>query len=71
MRVEDAVNATKAAISEGIISGGGRTLCKIYKILKKELKVENDIYPTEAKKACDGFIDMYTKGGKLRNVVLW
>lgn len=41
LRVEDAVNATKAAISEGIIAGGGSSLCKIYKILKQELYNEN------------------------------
>lgn len=41
LRVEDAVNATKAAISEGISSGGGSTLCKIYNILKNELKDES------------------------------
>lgn len=42
LRVEDAVNATKAAISEGVITGGGASLCKIYNVLKKELYNENN-----------------------------
>lgn len=29
-----------------------------------------DSYPQKAKNACDGFISMYTKNGKLRNAVL-
>ncbi len=53
----------------------GYKACEKYTQLKsspclRNGKNENDIYPTEAKKACDGFIDMYTKGGKLRNAVL-
>ena len=53
----------------------GYKACEKYTQLKsspcvRNGKIENDIYPTEAKKACDGFIDMYTKGRKLRNAVL-
>ena len=29
LRVEDALNATKAAVEEGIVSGGGSTLLKL------------------------------------------
>jgi chaperonin GroEL len=36
-KIEDAVNATKAAIEEGIIPGGGTALVKIAEKLKKEL----------------------------------
>ena len=35
LRIEDALNATKAAVLEGIVPGGGTTLAKIASILKK------------------------------------
>ena len=38
LRIEDALNATKAAIAEGIIIGGGAALAKIYKKHKDTLK---------------------------------
>jgi len=43
-RVEDALNATKAAIEEGIIPGGGIAFMKIHELLKKKtkLKFENE-----------------------------
>lgn len=41
LRVEDAVNATKAAIEEGIVPGGGVTLLKIRKALL-DMKLEED-----------------------------
>jgi len=41
MRIDDALNATKAAVEEGVIAGGGVTLLKAISILN-ELKLEND-----------------------------
>ena len=41
LRIEDALNATKAAVSEGIVSGGGIALIEAYKELKDTLKDEN------------------------------
>jgi len=38
LRIEDALNATKAAVSEGIVIGGGAALITVYKKLKKTLK---------------------------------
>ena len=38
LRIEDALNATKAAIEEGIVIGGGACLMSIYKELKDSLK---------------------------------
>lgn len=38
LRIEDALNATKAAVSEGIVSGGGAALAEIYKEIKPMLK---------------------------------
>lgn len=38
LRIEDALNATKAAIEEGIVLGGGASLLNIYKELKDVLK---------------------------------
>ena len=36
-KIEDAVNATKAAIAEGIVPGGGATLAKVSKKLQEKL----------------------------------
>ncbi len=41
LRIEDALNATKAAVSEGIVVGGGAALATAYKALRSELKDEN------------------------------
>lgn len=41
LRIEDALNATKAAVSEGIVVGGGMALIEAYKELKNTLKVKN------------------------------
>ncbi len=37
LRIEDALNATKAALAEGIVSGGGCALMSIYKNMKDKL----------------------------------
>jgi len=37
LRIEDALNATRAAIEEGIVAGGGVTLIKVQKILSDRL----------------------------------
>ena len=41
LRIEDALNATKAAVSEGILVGGGAALMNAQKALKTKLKDEN------------------------------
>lgn len=41
LRIEDALNATKAAVSEGIVMGGGVTLVNAYVALKEQLKNQN------------------------------
>lgn len=41
LRIEDALNATKAAVSEGIVMGGGVTLVNAYVALKDHLKDDN------------------------------
>ncbi len=41
LRIEDALNATKAAIEEGMVIGGGACLASIYKELKPELQDDN------------------------------
>ena len=38
LRIEDALNATRAAVSEGIVIGGGAALVEIYMELKDTLK---------------------------------
>jgi len=38
LRIEDALNATKAAVEEGIVIGGGAVLVEIYNQLKPKLK---------------------------------
>lgn len=41
LHIEDALNATKAAVAEGIVAGGGAALCEVYKKLKSTLKDKN------------------------------
>jgi chaperonin GroEL len=41
LHIEDALNATKAAVLEGIVAGGGATLIEIYNELKDTLKDKN------------------------------
>ena len=41
LRIEDALNATKAAIEEGIVIGGGACLLNIYKELKGKVSDDN------------------------------
>lgn len=38
LRIEDALNATKAAISEGVVLGGGAALVQVYQEIKEETK---------------------------------
>lgn len=43
LRVEDALNATKAAVEEGIVIGGGCTLLKLANLVDKiKLTLDND-----------------------------
>ncbi|MBN3489935.1 chaperonin GroEL [Acholeplasma equirhinis] len=45
LRIEDALNATKAAIAEGIVVGGGAILVEVHEELKDTLKHDNqDVY---------------------------
>lgn len=41
LRIEDALNATKAAVAEGIVVGGGAALAEVYSELKDTLKDKN------------------------------
>lgn len=41
LRIEDALNATKAAVAEGIVEGGGLALLKAYKELKSSIEADN------------------------------
>jgi chaperonin GroEL len=41
LHIEDALNATKAAVLEGIVAGGGATLMEIYNDLKDTFKDDN------------------------------
>jgi chaperonin GroEL len=52
LKIEDAVNATKAAIEEGIVPGGGTALAKVAKDLEKNLhRMKNEGGFDEEKKA--------------------
>ena len=42
LRIEDALNATRAAIEEGIVTGGGCALMSIFKELKGKVTADND-----------------------------
>ena len=41
LRIEDALNATKAAVSEGIVVGGGAALMDAQRVLKDKIKDKN------------------------------
>ena len=41
LRIEDALNATKAALAEGIVAGGGSALMNIYKDIKDKIKADD------------------------------
>lgn len=43
LKIEDAVNATKAAIDEGIVPGGGTALAKAASIVEKNLLLKKDL----------------------------
>lgn len=43
LKIEDAVNATKAAIEEGIVSGGGTSLAKASAFVEKEILAKKDL----------------------------
>jgi chaperonin GroEL len=43
LKIEDAVNATKAAIEEGIVPGGGTALARAASIVEKELLAKKDL----------------------------
>jgi chaperonin GroEL len=43
LKIEDAVNATKAAIEEGIVPGGGTSLARAAGIVEKELMTKKDL----------------------------
>lgn len=41
LRLEDAINATAAAVDEGVVAGGGTALMEVYRELKGNLKDDN------------------------------
>lgn len=53
LRIEDALNATKAAVSEGIVVGGGAALAEVYRELKTNLKDANQ----DIQKGIDSVMD--------------
>ncbi len=53
LRIEDALNATKAAVAEGIVVGGGAALAEVYVALKGKLTDENP----DIQKGIDAVID--------------
>ena len=56
LRLEDAINATAAAVQEGVVAGGGIALMNLYKALKKNLKDEN----TDVQKGIDVVLNSLT-----------
>lgn len=53
LRIEDALNATKAAVAEGVVVGGGAALAEVYIALKGTLKDSN----SDIQKGIDAVID--------------
>jgi chaperonin GroEL len=69
-RIEDAVNATKAAIEEGIVPGGGVALVRASQEVKKTLK-ENDLGGKLILKAVEGPLKQISaNAGKNGEVIL-
>ena len=71
-RVEDALNATRAAIEEGIIPGGGVALCEISKFLSipKDLDDEEAIGYKIVKKALEAPIKMIAENAGVNGAVV-
>lgn len=74
-RVDDAVHATKAAMEEGIVPGGGMALYNVSKQPAKEMK-EFDVHVTEAahailKKALESPLEaiVSNSGADLKNII--
>lgn len=53
LRIEDALNATKAAVKEGIVPGGGVTLVKVAKYLEEYIVEHGSEYPSDVKVGFD------------------
>ena len=53
LRIEDALNATKAAVSEGIVTGGGSAYVNVYKECKELIKGDN----TDAQKGVNAVFE--------------
>ncbi len=53
LRIEDALNATKAAVAEGVVVGGGAALAEVYMALKGTLKDSNP----DIQKGIDAVLD--------------
>ena len=49
LKIEDAVNATKSAVEEGIVAGGGSTLAKAASVLEDKLAKQGSKMSTEDK----------------------
>ncbi len=47
LKIEDAVNATRAAIEEGIVPGGGTSLVRASAIVEKDMLSKKDLSPEE------------------------
>ena len=71
-RVEDALNATRAAIEEGIIPGGGVALCEISEFLSipKDLDDEEAIGYKIVKKALEAPIKMIAENAGVNGAVV-
>lgn len=62
-RVEDALSATKAAIAEGTIPGGGIALLKCSQNIKTDLKNSKEIGKEIVKKACEASLKQIAFNG--------
>lgn len=47
LKIEDAVNATKAAVEEGIVPGGGTSLARAAAVVEKDLAAKKDLSAEE------------------------
>jgi chaperonin GroEL len=70
LKIEDAVAATKAAISEGVVAGGGSALIRVIKKMKMEKVVAKDINNSTPEIALGFDIVLRSLEAPLRQIVL-
>ncbi len=70
LKIEDAVNATKAAIEEGIVAGGGAALVKVAQELRKKITERQEKRTIAAEEAAGYLIVLKALEAPLRQIAI-